>query len=345
MSWQRPRLVGALTLALPAVDQRGAGKSTPSAELIDNTTWDLVADIERLRESLSIDKWVVFGGSWGSTLALAYAQTHPAQVKGLILRGIFTLRRSELEFFYQNGTSHLFPEAWDEYIAPIPEDERNDMMAGASARGSRSAPDRASTDPHCRARPTLAAYYKRLTSEDKDVRVVAARAWSRWEMSTSRLRVSQDDLDRAESDDWALQFARIECGASCLPSVLDRPMLTERSAPLPPRSLLRQRRVDARRPAARDAVDRQDPAHPDQGRAGPVRRRLPGDDRLGPQKGVPRGAARSCVPLPSPLAHELTPEPLRPSSSSSRSPSSSSSPTLVCFVALPVSSSAVRAAD
>jgi proline iminopeptidase len=166
------------------VDQRGAGKSTPMAELRENTTWDLVADIERLREELGIDKWVVFGGSWGSTLSLAYAQTHPDKVKALILRGIFTLRRSELEFFYQDGTSHLFPDAFDDYLKPIPEDERGDMIA---------------------------AYHKRLTSDDDEVRLTAGRAWSKWEMSTSRLRVSQDDLDRAESDDWANAFARIEC--------------------------------------------------------------------------------------------------------------------------------------
>lgn len=164
-------------------DQRGAGKSTPSASLEENTTWDLVSDIEKLREHLKIDKWVVFGGSWGSTLSLAYAQTHPERVKALILRGIFTLRKSELKFFYQEGTSHIFPDAWDEYLAPIPEEERDDMMA---------------------------AYHKRLTSEDDQIRTEAAKAWSKWEMATSKLRVDPNDIARAAQDDWALAFARIE---------------------------------------------------------------------------------------------------------------------------------------
>jgi len=164
-------------------DQRGAGKSTPSASIEENTTWDLVSDIEKLREKLGIDKWVVFGGSWGSTLSLAYAQTHPERVKALILRGIFTLRKSELDFFYQNGSSHIFPDAWDDYLKPIPEDERGDMMK---------------------------AYHKRLTSSDDQIRTEAAKAWSTWEMATSRLFVSKDDIARAANDDWALAFARIE---------------------------------------------------------------------------------------------------------------------------------------
>jgi len=164
-------------------DQRGAGKSTPSASIEENTTWDLVSDIEKLRERLGVDKWVVFGGSWGSTLALAYAQSHPDRVKALILRGIFTIRRSELEFFYQDGASHIFPESWDDYLRPIPEDERHDMMA---------------------------AYHRRLTSDDTRIRTEAARAWSTWEMATSKLRVSQEDIARAAQDDWALAFARIE---------------------------------------------------------------------------------------------------------------------------------------
>ncbi len=123
--------------------QRGCGKSTPHAELRENTTWDLVADIEKLRAHLGIDKWVVFGGSWGSTLSLAYAQTHTSRVQGLVLRGIFLLRRSELLWFYQEGASHIFPDAWERYLEPIPPRERGDMMA---------------------------AYYKRLTSKDKAVR-------------------------------------------------------------------------------------------------------------------------------------------------------------------------------
>jgi len=125
----------------------------------------------------------VFGGSWGSTLSLAYAQTHPGPVKALILRGIFTLRKSELDFFYQDGTSHLFPEEWDNYLAPIPEVERGDMVK---------------------------AYHKRLNSSDEQTRLVAARAWSKWEMATSKLQVSPEDIARAEKDDWANAFARIE---------------------------------------------------------------------------------------------------------------------------------------
>ncbi|KZT52213.1 prolyl aminopeptidase serine peptidase [Calocera cornea HHB12733] len=164
-------------------DQRGSGKSTPAASLEQNTTWDLVEDTERIRKHLGIDRWVVFGGSWGSTLALAYAETHPEPVKALVLRGIFTLRKSELLFFYQNGTSHLFPEAWDDYIAPIPEAERGDMMK---------------------------AYHKRLNSDDEKTRLTAARAWSKYEMSTSRLIPDPDDVNKAAEDDWANAFARIE---------------------------------------------------------------------------------------------------------------------------------------
>ena len=165
-------------------DQRGCGRSTPHAELRENTTWDLVADIERLREHLGIDRWVVFGGSWGSTLALAYAETHPARCLGLILRGIFLLRRKELLWFYQEGASWLFPEAWEEYLAPIPEAERGDLMA---------------------------AYYKRLTSPDPAVRLEAARAWSVWEGSTSKLRPDPKLIEHFSGDTFAEAFARIEC--------------------------------------------------------------------------------------------------------------------------------------
>ncbi|KAH7102971.1 prolyl aminopeptidase serine peptidase [Auriculariales sp. MPI-PUGE-AT-0066] len=164
-------------------DQRGSGKSRPVASVEDNTTWTLVEDVERVRKHLGIENWVVFGGSWGSTLAIAYAQTHPERVKALILRGIFLLRKSELRFFYQEGTSHLFPDAWEEYIAPVPENERDDI---------------------------LKAYHKLLFSSDRAVALNAARAWATWEMSTSRLRVSQDDLDRVKSDNFADAFARIE---------------------------------------------------------------------------------------------------------------------------------------
>jgi proline iminopeptidase len=165
-------------------DQRGCGRSTPHAELRENTTWDLVADIERLREALGIDRWVVFGGSWGSTLALAYAEAHPQRCLGLILRGIFLLRRSELLWFYQDGASRLFPEAWDEYLAPIPEVERGDLMS---------------------------AYYRRLTSDDAQVRLQAARAWSIWEGSTSKLHPDARLIERFSGDRFAEAFARIEC--------------------------------------------------------------------------------------------------------------------------------------
>lgn len=165
-------------------DQRGCGKSTPYAELRENTTWDLVADIERLRERLGVARWTVFGGSWGSTLALAYAQTHPQRCLALILRGIFTLRRSELLWFYQEGTSEIFPEAWEEYLRPIPPGERGDLMA---------------------------AYYKRLTSEDEAVRLEAAAAWSAWEGATSRLVPDAAMIEKYAAPKHAEAFARIEC--------------------------------------------------------------------------------------------------------------------------------------
>lgn len=168
------------------LDQRGSGKSTPHAELNENTTWHLVEDIETLRKHLGIEAWtVVFGGSWGSTLSLAYAQTHTQRVKSLVLRGIFTLRRRELEFFYQEGSSWVFPDAWDKYLEPIPEEERHDLIA---------------------------AYYKRLTGDDEVEKLRCARAWSVWEMTTSRLFVDPDYIARAADDDYfAIAFARIEC--------------------------------------------------------------------------------------------------------------------------------------
>ncbi|MFT4580519.1 MAG: proline iminopeptidase [Gammaproteobacteria bacterium] len=164
-------------------DQRGCGKSTPHACLEQNTTWDLVADMERIRAHLGIYSWQLFGGSWGSTLALAYAQSHPAQVSEIVLRGIFTLRRSELEWFYQAGASRLFPDAWEAYLAPIPEDERCDLMT---------------------------AYYRRLTGNDKEEQLRAAQAWSVWEGSTSRLLVDADEVARFVDPEFALAFARIE---------------------------------------------------------------------------------------------------------------------------------------
>jgi proline iminopeptidase len=165
-------------------DQRGAGRSTPHADLTDNTTWDLVADIEKLREHLRIEKWQVFGGSWGSTLALAYAETHPQRVTELITRGIFMLRRWELEWFYQGGCHRLFPDAWEKYLAPIPVVERADLIS---------------------------AYHRRLTSPDEATRLAAARAWSVWEASTSFLRQDPDFIDSHEDPHFALAFARIEC--------------------------------------------------------------------------------------------------------------------------------------
>lgn len=165
-------------------DQRGCGQSTPHAELRENTTWDLVSDIEKLRSHLGIDQWVVFGGSWGSTLALAYSQTHSNRCLGLILRGIFMLRQKEIHWFYQSGASYLFPDAWAEYLQPIPPAERGDL---------------------------LTAYYKRLTSSDAQIRQAAARAWSVWEASTSKLLQDPSLMDRFGEDLFAAAFARIEC--------------------------------------------------------------------------------------------------------------------------------------
>ncbi len=165
-------------------DQRGCGQSTPHAELTDNTTWDLVADIERVRGHLGIDRWQVFGGSWGSTLALAYAQTHPGQVTEMVLRGIFMLRRQELEWFYQKGCDTLYPDAWETYLAAIPEAERGDLMS---------------------------AYHRRLTSSDRTTRRDAARAWSVWEGATSFLWQDPSHIQSSGEDEFALAFARIEC--------------------------------------------------------------------------------------------------------------------------------------
>ena len=165
-------------------DQRGSGKSTPAYELKENTTWDLVADIEKLREKFGIDKWYVFGGSWGSTLSLAYAETHPDRVRGLALRGIFLTRRKELEWFYQYGASEIFPDFWERFRDEIPEEERGDFMT---------------------------AYYKRLTGDDEETQLSAARAWSVWEGSTSKLYPSKDLMEHWEGAHEALSLARIEC--------------------------------------------------------------------------------------------------------------------------------------
>ena len=165
-------------------DQRGCGKSTPHASLEENTTWHLVADMEKLREHCGIERWLVFGGSWGSTLALAYSEKHPERVTHLVLRGIFLLRKWEIDWLYQGGADTLFPDFWEEYLKVIPPEERGDIVA---------------------------AYYKRLTSSDAAVRNEAARAWSMWEGSTSKLRVDTDVAEKFGNEEFASAFARIEC--------------------------------------------------------------------------------------------------------------------------------------
>jgi proline iminopeptidase len=165
-------------------DQRGCGRSTPHASLVDNTTWHLVADMERIREERGIERWQVVGGSWGSTLGLAYAQTHPERVSEIVLRGIFTLRREELSWFYQAGCHQIFPDAWEGFLAPIPPDERHDMIA---------------------------AYHRRLTSADRAIQIEAARAWSIWEGTTISLLPDPARIAKFGQDDYAVAFARIEC--------------------------------------------------------------------------------------------------------------------------------------
>ncbi|MEO8223601.1 MAG: prolyl aminopeptidase [Gammaproteobacteria bacterium] len=165
------------------LDQRGCGRSRPHAELRENTTWDLIADVETLRERLGIDRWLVFGGSWGSTLSLLYAETHPARVTALVLRGIFLLRPSEIAWFYQQGAGDLYPDAWEAYRDFIPADERHDM---------------------------LGAYHRRLTGPESRLALEAARRWSIWEGSTSHLLPSAATVERFGADEFALAFARIE---------------------------------------------------------------------------------------------------------------------------------------
>ena len=164
-------------------DQRGCGRSTPHAELEANTTWHLVADIERLRALMGVEEWLVFGGSWGSTLALAYAETHPARVSELVLRGIYTLTKPELDWYYQFGVSEMFPDKWERFVAPIPEAERGDMMA---------------------------AYRRRLTGNDRAAQIEAAKAWSLWEGETITLLPEPDTSQGFGEDEFALAFARIE---------------------------------------------------------------------------------------------------------------------------------------
>ena len=164
-------------------DQRGCGRSKPHACLTNNTTWDLVKDIESLKQKLDIDKWLVFGGSWGSTLALAYAQTHPDSVSEMILRGIFMLRKKELDWFYQEGTSNIFPDAWEKFIEPIEKSKRGDLMS---------------------------AYYEIFNSDDNEKKLEAAIAWSRWEGSTVNLSYSPEMVDSFSEPKFALAFAIIE---------------------------------------------------------------------------------------------------------------------------------------
>jgi len=165
-------------------DQRGCGRSRPNASLEDNTTWSLIEDIERLRVHLGIESWIVFGGSWGSTLALAYAITHPERVRGLVLRGVFLLTQRELRWFYQDGASMLFPDAWAKFLAPIPQDERHDMVS---------------------------AYHRRLTSPDRNLQAQAAVAWSQWEGDTISIRGPEARPTKFNEIDFAIAFARIEC--------------------------------------------------------------------------------------------------------------------------------------
>ena len=164
-------------------DQRGCGKSTPFGEIRENTTFDLVADMEKIRHTLGLDSWYIFGGSWGSTLALTYAICHPERARSLMLRGIFLVRAQEIHWFYQYGAHYFYPEEWEHFLAPIPESERHDLVA---------------------------AYHKRLTSDDPKVVREAAIAWSRWEGSTSKLKKDSQFIEHFGDDKFAFAFARIE---------------------------------------------------------------------------------------------------------------------------------------
>lgn len=165
-------------------DQRGCGKSLPYAELELNSTQHLVADMEAIRELLGIKQWVVFGGSWGSSLSLVYAQTHPDKVLGLILRGIFLCRQREIDWFYQDGASRIFPDVWQDFLKPIPQNERSNMVV---------------------------AYYKRLTSDNEILRLAAAKAWSIWEGRTATLKPKGSVMNHFSGAHTALSLARIEC--------------------------------------------------------------------------------------------------------------------------------------
>jgi len=164
-------------------DQRGCGRSKPHASLKDNTTWHLVSDMERIREKLGIEQWLVFGGSWGSTLSLAYAQAHPTRVSELVLRGIFMLRKKELDWFYQEGASKIFPEPWQEFLQPIEDDKRDNLMD---------------------------AYREIFYGDDQEKKLKAAVAWSKWEAATSSLLISKSRVDEFQNPEFALAFAMIE---------------------------------------------------------------------------------------------------------------------------------------
>ena len=165
------------------IDQRGCGRSKPHGCLENNTTWHLVSDIENLREKLDIEKWLVFGGSWGSTLSLAYAQAHPKSVSELVLRGIFLLRKEELRWFYQDGASRIFPEAWSGFLDIIDEDKRNNLMS---------------------------SYHEIFKSDNKEKRLKAAIAWSKWEAATSSLAYKPSLIEEFSNPEFALAFALIE---------------------------------------------------------------------------------------------------------------------------------------
>ena len=165
-------------------DQRGAGRSLPHAEIIENTTDHLIADIEKLRLMAAVDKWLVFGGSWGSTLALAYAIRHPSRVSGLILRGVFLGRKSEVRWLFQEGASTVFPDYWERYLLPIPPAERHDLVA---------------------------AYHRRLTGDNDFERLRCAQAWSGWEASVCKLVPDENLIRESVADKMALSLARLEC--------------------------------------------------------------------------------------------------------------------------------------
>ncbi|MCB1773761.1 MAG: prolyl aminopeptidase, partial [Gammaproteobacteria bacterium] len=186
-------------------DQRGAGRSTPHAELRNNTTWDLVADIERIREHLGIERWLLFGGSWGSTLALAYAETHPERVSGLILRGVFLCRPHEIQWFYQQGASRLFPDFWEDFVSPVDPADRHDM---------------------------LTAYYRLLTGPDEVRRLAAAKAWSVWEGRTATLVSDERVASHFAQAHVALSMARIECHYFMNDAFLEPNQLLERASRL-----------------------------------------------------------------------------------------------------------------